>query len=59
MQLTDAWDLYRPHIAAVLAGLLPVAALAWIVVSGMGRSLVLSRMDPGLRFRPFLLRLAR
>jgi hypothetical protein len=33
--------------------LLPVAALAWIVVSALGRSLLLKRMEPSLRFRPF------
>jgi len=56
VQLTDAWDLYRPHVAAVVAWLLPLAAVAWAIVSGLGRSLVLSRMEPGLHFRPFLLR---
>jgi hypothetical protein len=32
--------------------LLPLAALAWVVVSGLGRSLLLKRLDPSLRFRP-------
>jgi hypothetical protein len=52
VQLTDAWILYQPHIVAVLRWLLPVAALAWVVVSGAGRSLVLRRMVPGLPIRP-------
>ena len=52
VQLTDAWILYQPHVVAVLRWLLPVAALAWVVVSGMGRSLVLRRMEPRLPFRP-------
>jgi hypothetical protein len=52
VQLSNAWALYQPHIAVVLCWLLPVAALAWVVVSGLGRSLVLKRMEPSLRFRP-------
>jgi hypothetical protein len=36
----------------VLRWLLPVAALAWAVVSGLGRSLLLKQMEPALRFRP-------
>jgi len=53
VQLTDAWDLYRPHVAAVVHWLLPLATLAWVIVSGLGRSLVLSRMEPRLRLHPF------
>jgi hypothetical protein len=58
-QLARAWSLYRPHIAATLLWLAPAAGLAWAVVSGVGRSLVLRRLDSaGLnrpRFRPFSL----
>jgi len=55
VQLARAWSLYQPHVVAVLAWLGPVAALAWVIVSGFGRSLVLNRLDPArrLRFRPF------
>jgi hypothetical protein len=52
VQLTDAWNLYQPHVAAALRWLLPVAALAWALFSGLGRSLVLKRMEPRLRLRP-------
>ena len=52
VQLANAWTLYLPHIVAVLRWLLPLAALAWVVLSGLGRSLVLKRMDPRLRLRP-------
>ncbi len=52
VQLADAWVLYQPHAIAVLRWLLPVAALVWVVVSGLGRGLVLKRMDPQLPFRP-------
>lgn len=47
-----AWDLYRPHVMEVMRWLAPVAALAWIVISGIGRNLVLKRMERGLPFRP-------
>jgi hypothetical protein len=54
VQLARAWSLYRPHLIAVLAWLGPVAAAAWVVVSGVGRSLILSRLDAARRlpFRP-------
>jgi hypothetical protein len=52
VQLANAWALYRPHVAGVLRWLLPVAALAWVAVSGLGRSLVLKRMEVNLPFRP-------
>jgi hypothetical protein len=35
----------------VLRWLVPVAAVAWVVVSGIGRNLVLKRMEPRLPFR--------
>ena len=54
LQLARAWGLYQPHLAAILRWLVPVAALAWVILSGLGRSLVLQRIDPSLRigFRP-------
>lgn len=52
VKLTVAWDMYRPHVVSVLQWLLPLAAIAWIVLSGLGRNLVLKRMDPRLSFRP-------
>jgi hypothetical protein len=52
VQLAHAWALYRPHVAAELRWLLPLAALAWVVVSGLGRSLLLKRLEQSLRFRP-------
>jgi len=52
VQLSNAWALYRPHVAVVLHWFLPLAGLAWVVVSGVGRGLVLKRLEPSLRFRP-------
>jgi len=53
LKLAEAWVVYQPHIAAVLRWLAPVAMLAWVVVSGIGRSLVLKRMEPALQMRIF------
>jgi hypothetical protein len=54
LQLVHAWALYQPHVAAVLGWLAPAGAVAWVVVSGLGRSLLLQRIDPALKARlPF------
>ncbi len=56
VQLADVWSYYQPHVFAVLRWLLPIGALAWAVVSGVGRNLVLMRMErdrsPRIPFRP-------
>jgi hypothetical protein len=52
VRLADAWDHYQPPVTAVLVWLVPVAAIAWVVISGVGRNLVLKRLDPRLPFRP-------
>jgi hypothetical protein len=51
-QLSNAWALYQSRVAAVLCWLLPLAALAWVVVSGLSRSFILKRMDSTLPFHP-------
>ena len=44
VQLARAWALYAAaRCRPCCGGLLPVAALAWVVISGIGRSLVLKR----------------
>jgi hypothetical protein len=53
VQLSNAWSLYQPHVAAVTRWLLPLTAFVWAIVSGLGRNLLLKRMEPSLRFRPF------
>ncbi len=55
IKLAAAWDAYRPHILGVLVWLAPVAAIAWIVLSGVGRNLVIKRMQPRIPFRPVAL----
>ena len=52
LQLADIWARYEPRIVAALAWLVPLAALGWAVASGVGRAVVLKRMEPELRFRP-------
>jgi hypothetical protein len=52
VQLSNAWALYQPYVAESLQWLLPLAALAWVVVSGLGRSLLFTRLESGVRFRP-------
>jgi hypothetical protein len=55
VQLSGVWDYYAPHVLAVARWLLPAAILAWVVISGLGRNLVLMRMERRLRFRPLTL----
>jgi hypothetical protein len=52
VQLSNVAAFYEPHVAAVLRWLLPAAALVWMFVSGVGRNVLLMRMEPGARFRP-------
>jgi len=52
VQLGNVWTLYQPRVAAVMHWLLPAAAVAWVIVSGLGRGLLLKRMAPSIRFRP-------
>ncbi|MGA7256991.1 MAG: hypothetical protein WCF17_02345 [Terracidiphilus sp.] len=52
VKVAVAWDMYRPHVVEVLRWLAPLAALAWIVLSGIGRNLVVKRMERGIEFRP-------
>jgi hypothetical protein len=55
-QLQRSLSLYLPHVLAITRWLLPSSALAWIVVSGIGRSLLLRRIADGsetrIAFRP-------
>lgn len=52
VQLADVWVRYEPSVAHALAWIAPAAICAWIVISGIGRNLVLRRLEPGVRFRP-------
>jgi hypothetical protein len=52
VQLANVVAYYKPPVLAVLHWLVPAAAIVWVVISGLGRNLVLKRIDPRLRFRP-------
>jgi hypothetical protein len=61
-QIAGVVSYYEPHVVQVLRWLLPVAALTWIVISGFGRGLLLTRLESSRekshssvrwRFRPF------
>jgi hypothetical protein len=52
IQLAGVWAYYQPHVLALLRWLLPVIVPAWVVVSALGRTLVLKRMEPRVAFRP-------
>jgi hypothetical protein len=52
IQLANVWNFYEPPVFAVLRWLVPSAIIAWVVISGIGRNLVLLRMNRSLRFRP-------
>ncbi|HKD86612.1 MAG TPA: hypothetical protein VKB58_17825 [Terriglobales bacterium] len=51
-QLSSAWWQYQPLVGHKLRWLAPIAFAVWIVVSGLGRNLVLKRMEPRLPMRP-------
>jgi len=51
-QISNGFAFYEPHVLAVLRWLLPAAATSWIVISGLGRGFLLTRIDARLRFRP-------
>lgn len=48
-------DILLPPIREVARWLLPVLAVVWAIASGFGRSLMLRRYDPSLRFAPWMM----
>jgi len=52
VQLANVVAYYKPPVLAVLHWLVPVTAIVWVIISGLGRNLVLIRIEPRLRFRP-------
>jgi hypothetical protein len=56
-QFANVWAYYAPHVAQMLVWLVPAAMVAWVVVSGVGRNVVLMRLEEqnlgkGIPFRP-------
>jgi len=52
-QLSRVWWQYQPLIVHELRWVVPIAAIAWLIVSACGRNAVLKIAEPGTRFRPF------
>jgi hypothetical protein len=52
VQLADVWARYEPAVGHALGWLVPLAALGWLVISSVGRGVVLNRLEPGTHFRP-------
>ena len=55
MQLGEVWTHYQPLVANEMRWIAVVALPVWIVVSSLGRSLVLRRIEPRIAFRPWAL----
>jgi len=51
-QFSRALVQYAPLVEHELRWILPLAAVVWIVISSVGRNLVLKLAEPRLRFRP-------
>jgi hypothetical protein len=51
-ELSRAWRQYQPLIVNELRSIVPIAVLAWILVSAIGRNLALKAAEPRIRFRP-------
>jgi hypothetical protein len=54
-QLTVAATALTPAVVRTALWLAPLLAIAWALVSGLGRNAVLQRLDPALRPAPFTL----
>lgn len=55
VQLGVVWVHYLPYVVHVLYWLAPLGGLAWALLAGLGRGLLLKRLAPQVRFRPFTL----
>ena len=53
--LSGAVAMLLPRVLEVVRWLAPILAIAWAVTSGLGRGLVLKRLDPAMRFAPVTL----
>jgi hypothetical protein len=52
VQLGVVWTNYLPYVLHVLAWLAPAGFVAWSIMAGLGRALVLRRLEPELPWRP-------
>ena len=51
-QLARLGSITQPHVIETALWFLPLAALVWVIVSGVGRGLLLKHMVPSVHFRP-------
>jgi hypothetical protein len=51
-RVSAAAAMLSPPLLAAARWLVPLLAIAWAIVSGLGRSLVLKRLDPSMHFTP-------
>lgn len=54
-QIAQAAAAIKPEVERLAAWLGPLMAIAWAIVSGLGRTAVLKRLDPTLHAAPFTL----
>ncbi len=54
-QIAQAASAIKPEVEHLALWLGPLLAVAWAIVSGLGRSVVLKRLDPSLHASPFTL----
>lgn len=52
VQLGVVWTNYLPYVLHVLAWLAPVGIITWSFMAGLGRALVLKRIEPDIPYRP-------
>lgn len=52
VQFGLVWMRYVPYVLHVLAWLAPAAIIAWSALAGLGRGIVLRRIDPDVPYRP-------
>lgn len=53
VQLGVVWTNYLPYVLHVLVWLAPAGFIAWSIVAGLGRALVLRSLEPDVPWRPF------
>ena len=52
MQLGVVWMRYVPYVVHVLYWLVPAGLVAWSIMAGLGRGLVLKQIEPDAEYRP-------
>lgn len=53
VQLGVVWTNYLPYVLHVAVWLIPAGFVAWSAVAGLGRSVLLRRLQPQVSYRPF------